>query len=746
VFLDQAPGTLVGAPAKPNRIAGHFYSAAGLVIAGDGTGTVVRSNFIGVLDENSFGPGNVYGIVLDRARNVLIGGTGADDPNVIAGNFQAGIELRNNSTTNTISRNFIGTSPALVTGPGNFGPGVLVTDGSSNYIGGAASTSANIIRFNRGAGVAVVGGTGNTIVGNAIDDTNTTGPYADGLGIDLGAAGVTGNDPGDADGGPNNLQNFPEITQAVTAGGQIEVAGQLRSTPSTTFWIELFASPAADDTGNGEGRTPVDGFDVTTNGAGFAAIARTAAAAIVPGNVLTATATRRTDGPGSTLADTSEFSPAATVVQRPTISVADVSQPEGNGGAASFTFPVTLSNPSTQPVTVRYDTADGTATAADRDYVAAGATLTIPPGQTGGTISVEVIGDTRTEADEDVLPCPHRPVRRDDRPRPRGRHDPRRRRDRAGRRRPAQSRDLHRRRRGRQRNDHGHPDERQRRGDRRLRDQRRHGEAGEDYAVTTGSLTFNAGETSKTFAVPIAPDAMPEADEAVLVLLTGVSGASIGTPASATLTIRDDDPAPSLSIDDVDVVEGSSGGTTNAVFTVTLSRTSGQVVTVQFATANGSALAGQDYAASAGSLAFASGETTKTVTVPLVADRAFEPDETLTVGLSAAANASIARGQATGVIVDDDAGPCQPRPPVRVEVLRRNADDLLVTLSAGTSATTPINQLVALQLDKATNARVSDLLEPGAVPLGRPIQLQPNTQRPSSSSSSRPPAARRSSS
>src|SRR5262249_14659846 len=100
-------------------------------------------------------------------------------------------------------------------------------------------------------------------------------------------------------------------------------------------------------------------------------------------------------------------------------------------------------------------------------------------------------------------------------------------------------------------------------------------------------------------------------------------------------TILDDDAPPALSIGDVAVTEGDSG-TTDATFTVSLSAASGKTVTVDYATADGSAAAGDDYTAASGTLTFAPGETSKTVTVSVIGDRIDEDDETFVVNLSGA--------------------------------------------------------------------------------------------------------------
>src|SRR5262245_17950126 len=88
---------------------------------------------------------------------------------------------------------------------------------------------------------------------------------------------------------------------------------------------------------------------------------------------------------------------------QPTITIDDVSAPEGDSGPTTFDFAVTLSNPSYQAITVDFATADGTATTADNDYVAASGTLTFDPGRTTQTISVTVNGDRKFEPDETFL-------------------------------------------------------------------------------------------------------------------------------------------------------------------------------------------------------------------------------------------------------------------------------------------------------------------------------------------------------
>jgi glucose/arabinose dehydrogenase len=108
-----------------------------------------------------------------------------------------------------------------------------------------------------------------------------------------------------------------------------------------------------------------------------------------------------------------------------------------------------------------------------------------------------------------------------------------------------------------------------------------------------------------------------------------------------------------LSVGDATVTEGDTGGST-AVFTVSLSAAVAQTVTVQYATADGTAVAGSDYAPVTGTLTFPPGTVTRTVSVPILGDVLDEDDETFTLDLSNPTNATIADGQGLGTITDDD--------------------------------------------------------------------------------------------
>ncbi len=176
--------------------------------------------------------------------------------------------------------------------------------------------------------------------------------------------------------------------------------------------------------------------------------------------------------------------------------------------------------------------------------------------------------------------------------------------------------------------------------------------AGSDYTAASGNVTIAAGSTIATITVPILNDNVFELTEAFTVDLSAITGATAGT-ISATGMILDDDPLPSISVADVALVEGNSG-TTNMVFTLSLSGPSSQTVTVNYATANGTATAGSDYTAASGTAIFAPGSTSAQVVVAVNGDTQIEVNDTLTLNLSGAANASIATASVTGTITNDD--------------------------------------------------------------------------------------------
>ncbi len=198
-----------------------------------------------------------------------------------------------------------------------------------------------------------------------------------------------------------------------------------------------------------------------------------------------------------------------------------------------------------------------------------------------------------------------------------------------------------------------------------------------DYTAMSGTLSFAPGKTSKTIQVTVNGDVLDEANETFLVNLTNAVNATIADDQGQG-AVTDNDPTPTLSIGDATVTEGAGGTTSIATFAVTLSAASGKTVTVNYATANGTANSVNDYITKSGSFTFQPGKTSKTVTVAIYGDNKDEADETFKVNLSGAVNATLADGQGIGTILDDD-----PTPTLSIS-------DVTITEGAAGTSTTAI--------------------------------------------------------
>ncbi len=176
-----------------------------------------------------------------------------------------------------------------------------------------------------------------------------------------------------------------------------------------------------------------------------------------------------------------------------------------------------------------------------------------------------------------------------------------------------------------------------------------------ERAVPQRTIVITAGQTSVDWSYAVPADSTDEFDETIVVTISNVTNAL--PPASAMITgvILDNDAPPTVSIGDAQLVEGDRGPNT-LMFPVTLSAPSGKPVSVTFTVAAGTASAGVDFVAAAQPVmvSFAPGVTSATALVNLVTDFTDEADETLTVTLGEPINVTIADGQATGTILDDD--------------------------------------------------------------------------------------------
>ena len=175
-----------------------------------------------------------------------------------------------------------------------------------------------------------------------------------------------------------------------------------------------------------------------------------------------------------------------------------------------------------------------------------------------------------------------------------------------------------------------------------------------DYQTGSGTITFAPFVTSRVVPVTIVGDLALEPNETFSVTLSTPSNATIDD-GTGIVTISDDDAPPTITITDASVTEGNSG-TTPATFTVSLSHASGNPVTVQDATANGTATAGADYTAGSGTLTFNPGVTSLPIAVPVTGETAAEPNETFAVNLTTPVNGVFGDNQGAGTIVNDDSG------------------------------------------------------------------------------------------
>lgn len=531
------PPSTLGGSGVGNLIIGHTTSTgngSGINFNGTGTtlstGWTVQGNYIGV---------TLSGAVVANTRGITIGGLSTPAGSGLVRNTIIGLAANGTGLANIIA--------------GNTSEGVRIqsTTAPNNSFG--ISVRGNSIFNNGGLGINLVGGT----------ETNS----------------VTPNDPvanKDADVGPNNLQNFPVITDAFlpAGGGTIPtVNGTLNSAASKNYLLDFYASDNADSSGFGEGQNYLGSVTVATDASGNATFSFTPTTnSDLTGKFISVTATDNdvtTPGSavptGTAVGDTSEFSRSVQATLRPTVSIgaapATVEGNSGTGAAGTGTnflvFPLTLSNASGATTTVTYSTSDGSATAGS-DYIAAvNATATIAAGQTTGSISVPILGDTVFEPNE----------------------------------------------------------------------------------------TLN-------------------------VTLSAATNATLGTTATASGQITNDDNAPTLSVSDANGTE-SATGTPSLNFTVSLSSPSASGFTVDYVTTGGTATAGSDYTTTNGTLTFNAGDTTKTVAVPILDDTIAEGPETLTLTISnASGGIGIARATATGTIVDDEQAGTAATPVTGVSVLR----------------------------------------------------------------------------
>ncbi len=314
VTINSVSGTTVSG----NVISGN--NNIGIAILNQGaTSNFVTGNFIGTnFDGTTAVPNTNIGIVIGGgATDNTIGGTTPAARNIISGNSNGnGVVLTGAATVgNSLFGNFIGVAVDGRTALPNV-TGVLIPDGASNNsIGGILPGQGNSIARNLLSAVNIIAGTGNRIQNNSIFGNAA-------IGIDLGNNGITNNDLGDPDIGPNLLQNFPVLTTANVGPANVTVAGTFNSIPSSNFTLQFFANTPPGT----QGQTLIGSATVTTDAAGNATFNQVFPVAVAPGQLITATAI---DAAGNT----SEFSAQPIPVVAPLGSITGIkfNDIDGNG-------------------------------------------------------------------------------------------------------------------------------------------------------------------------------------------------------------------------------------------------------------------------------------------------------------------------------------------------------------------------------------------------------------------------------
>lgn len=214
---------------------------------------VVTGNLIGTTAAgNAALPNGGSGVSITTSGSNTIGGTGADERNVIAANAGDGVSLVEADNTKILG-NSIGTDATGEFDLGNGGSGVEI-DGENNRVGDL-SDGANTIVHNDEDGVTVSGGTDNSVTGNSIHANRK-------LAIDLDANGTTANDLDDLDGGANDRQNGPEIASASLADG---VEWSLDSESKTKYRLEFYANDTCSPASVTEAQTFLGSRTITTD-------------------------------------------------------------------------------------------------------------------------------------------------------------------------------------------------------------------------------------------------------------------------------------------------------------------------------------------------------------------------------------------------------------------------------------------------------------------------------------------------
>jgi hypothetical protein len=394
----------------------------------------------------------------------------------------------------------------------------------------------------------------------------------------------------------------------------------------------------------------------------------------------------------------------------PTVSINDVATTEGNSGTKNFVFTITRAGVTTGTSSVKFATANIGASSAS-DYVAKSGTISFAANEVKKTIAIAVKGDTTYEPNQTFsvnlsgcVSCTIKDsqgvgtIQNDDSP-------------------PPPSISI---------NDVSMPE-----GDSGTknfvftvtRSGITAGTSSVNYATSMGTaaspsdyapillttLSFAAGEVKKTLTIPVHGDTIAEPNETFFVNLSECVSCTI-SDSQGVGTIQNDDQTatPTVSINDVATTEGNSG-TKNFVFTITRAGVTTGTSSVKYATSVGTAtVADADFVADAGTISFAANELTKTVTIVVNGDSAFEPNETFFVNLSDCVSCTIKDSQGVGAIVNDESE--QPEPTISINDVSMPEGNsgtknfvFTVTRSGITAGTSSVNYATSMGTAASSN-------------------------------------------
>lgn len=275
----------------------------GIHISGTASEIGIAGNWIGLaMDGMAVLPNGGSGISLGGGASfITIGEVEPQHRNVISGNVRHGVHMHSGASQNFLIGNYVGLAADGQTARGNLLSGVTIEDSIGNEIGFSIPTvnSQNVIAHNGQIGIAVLG---NASVGNLVHRNLIFGhSLAD---IDLAGDGPTINDIDDADSGPNQLQNYPNVLLAATDGSRTHLVGELQSSPNANFALHFYAKPSVSTTTSVI--EYIGSLDVATPASGKLDWSIEFPIGIGLGKVVFATASDLTAG-------SSEFSPSVTL-------------------------------------------------------------------------------------------------------------------------------------------------------------------------------------------------------------------------------------------------------------------------------------------------------------------------------------------------------------------------------------------------------------------------------------------------